>query len=159
MTKHIAGLLLAATALTGCGQPAALTQMATARGALANAQAGPAIVESDLGRSCAELTTMAGTLYARHSQIVDEANRKQTQSRIVGGLVSTGIGILGGNAMLGAGSIDGMRAAQGATVAAQTLSDGALLSANPTSLKDINDVTAITNRTAQIERAKLQKGC
>lgn len=159
MTKYIAGLLLAATALTGCGQPAALTQMATARAALGNAQAGPAIVDTDLARSCAELTTMAGTLYARHEEIVTEANRKQSQNRVMGGLVSTGLSIIGGNAMLNAGSLSGMRAAQGATVAAQTLSDGALLSANPTSLKDINDVTAITNRTAQIERAKIQKGC
>ena len=159
MTHKIVKPLIAVAMLSACGAPAAMTQLGTARGALANAKAGPAIVETDLSKSCAELTTMASTLYTRHEEIVSAANARQTRNSLVGGLVSTGIGIVGGNAMLGAGSLSGMRVAQGATVAAQTLSDGALLSGNPTSLKEINDVTTITARTAQIERAKLQKGC
>jgi len=159
MTRHIVSLSFALAVLSACGGPGGITQIGTARGALANAQAGPAIVESDLSRSCGELTSMANTLYERHNEIVTEANRKQRNASLMGGLVSTGIGIVGGNAMLGAGSLSGMRAAQGATIAAQTMSDGALLSGNTTSLKEINDVTIITSRTAQLERAKLQKGC
>ena len=145
--------------LAGCMGSSTATSLATARAGLTNAQAGPAIVEADLGRSCPELTSMASALYARHEQIVREANASQARSNMLGGLATAGIGILGGNALMNAGSVDAMRGVQAATALSQTAADAAIMNANPTSLKDITDVTTIANRAAQIERAKLQKGC
>jgi len=102
---------------------------------------------------------MAGSLYARHEEIVKAANAQQAKSSMVGGLLSAGIGIVGGSAMLNSGSVNAMRGVQTATALSQTAADAAVMNANPTSLKDITDVTTIANRAAQIERAKLQKGC
>lgn len=146
-------------ALSGCMGSGTATSLATARAGLANAQAGPEIIEEDLSRSCSELTSMASALYARHEEIVRQANASQARSNILGGIASAGIGIIGGNALVNAGSIDAMRGVQAATALSQTAADAAIMNANPTSLQDITNVTTIANRAAQIERAKLQKGC
>lgn len=151
--------LTATLVLSGCLGNGTATQLATSKAALSNAQVGPPIVESDLSRSCVELTSMASALYVRHEQIVKTANAKQAKTNMLGGLASAGIGILGGNALMNAGSVDAMRGVQAATALSQTAADAALMNANPTSLKDITDVTTIANRAAQIERARLQKQC
>lgn len=157
--KPLACAAASALVLANCMGTGTATSFATAQAGLANAQAGPAIIEADLSRSCSELTSMASALYARHEAIVKEANAKQARSNMLGGLASAGLGILGTSALTNAGSINAMRGVAAATSVAQTASDAAILNANPTSLKDVTDVTTIANRAAQIERVRMQKGC
>lgn len=141
----------------GLGAPGFTSAMAQTAGISAAVQ-DTSVLTADLDRSCAELDQMSANLYARAETIQNEARAQERQNAFLGGIANAAIGIVGSRGMFGAGSIEGIEAAQTATHLAQTATSAALTD-DSGSLEQITSTSAIVQRVRQVEAAKLQNGC
>lgn len=154
----IAGVaLMSLTACMGGGNASMATVMGQTAAFSAAVQPGQ-VLASDIGKSCSDLNQTAANLYARAEQIEQQSRAQDRQNALFSGLANAAIGIVGSRGMFGAGSIQGIEAAQTATQLAQNATSAALTD-DSGQLEQVTSVSAIAQRVRQVEAAKVQKGC
>ncbi|WP_299288998.1 hypothetical protein [uncultured Tateyamaria sp.] len=115
--------------------------------------------EADLSLSCASIAGELNSIYARLSEI-DQAQRAvQRKRNIQKGMINTGISILGAGAIANAGSVNGIRNTSTAVGAAGMAANGVRANGSPEDGRALNEALALQERAANLERAKVGKGC
>lgn len=146
---------LSLSACVGGGTSQAIVANSAFGGALAAAQT--PVSETDLARSCSDINAELRNIYARVEQVNAEEEKRQRRAGLTNGLLNTGITILGGSAIAGAGSAGAIRNAGVATDVARGAANAS--SATGPDLQTVNSQSALAGRAAQLERTKAQKGC
>ena len=154
MRNKIAGLMM--VGLMGCVPAGGTTGFTTAMagmGGMMRATEPPS--KADYALSCKDVNGRLANLYARYEEIAAVERAKEQQAAIVDGA----LGILGTGMMGNAGSISAIRNTQTVMAVGQGLGALQAAEASKGQLKTINDTSLIAQRTAQLERVKVDKGC
>ena len=154
MKMRISGLML--IGLMGCVPTGGTTGFATAMagmGGMMRATEPPS--KADYALSCKEVNGRLSNLYARYEEIAAVERAKEQKAAIVEGA----LGVLGTGMLGNAGSISAIRNTQTVMAVGQGLGALQAAEANKGQLKTINDTSLIAQRTAQLERVKVDKGC
>ncbi|WP_299155030.1 TrbI/VirB10 family protein [uncultured Tateyamaria sp.] len=95
-----------------------------------------------------------------HGVEIDQAQRAvQRKRNIQNGMINTGISILGAGAIANAGSVNGIRNASTAVGAAGMAANGVRANGSREDGRALNEALALQERAANLERAKVGKGC
>ncbi|MDH2328321.1 hypothetical protein QCN27_15755 [Cereibacter sp. SYSU M97828] len=152
----------AALALAGCmGNGGTATQMVSAtQGMRGLMQSTEPPTQADYALSCAAVNSRLSNLYARYAEVEAEQRGRQRQQAMVGGLLDVGTTLIGGRAIMGAGSATGIQnTAMAVNYGRSALGGLAQAETSTQQLKDVNDAMLIAQRAAQLEKVKFEKGC
>jgi len=154
MKLKIAGLMM--IGLMGCVPGGGTTGFTTAMAGMGGTmRATEPPSKADYALSCKEVNGRLSNLYARYEKIAAVERAKEQQAALVDGA----LGILGTGMLGNAGSVSAIRNTQAVVAVGQGLSALQAAEASKGQLKTINDSALIAQRTAQLERVKMEKGC
>ncbi len=157
----ITGWALALATLSACmggsSQTASLATSQSAMSAVMRAgQTQPS--EKDMAMSCKAIDAELTGLYAQFEEINKAERARERKAGLTSGLLSAGISFAGISALGNAGSVQAMQNIGTATSVASTAASASQGAGGPNA-QTLNKATAIQERSAVLERAKLAKGC
>ncbi|WP_171182272.1 hypothetical protein [Ruegeria sp. HKCCD8929] len=114
--------------------------------------------EKELAMNCAQIEAELARHYARMEEINRAERARERQTNLTGGLVDAGLSVLGAGAIANAGSAQGIRNVGTATNLVGTAAQSATRGSGPNA-QTYNEALAISERSAVLERVKLDKGC
>lgn len=154
-SKIIISVTALSMTLSACG-PTAQFQKATQSMQSVTAARAP-LSESDLALSCEKIDQDLTKLYARYEELEAAERSRQQKAGLLNGALSVGVGILGGTALASAGSVEAINNVGVATSVAGSAVDA--LTDTGLDQQSLNKTTAVAERTAILERVKIEKGC
>ncbi|WP_299752387.1 hypothetical protein [uncultured Tateyamaria sp.] len=110
--------------------------------------------DATLALSCEELTTRNNNITARLQELEAEQKRTTRTRAITNTVVDVGLGAVMGVGMRG--GLDGMRAASATVQGINTVRSAEQAQG---SLVNVTDTVALAQRSAQLQRAHVEKGC
>jgi hypothetical protein len=144
--------------VTGGGTATDMVTATSGMRGLIQAQEPPS--SEDYALSCGAVNTRISNLYARYAEIEAEQRGRQRQQALVGGIFDVGTTLIGGQAIMGAGSVTGIQnAAMATNYGRAALGNLARTESSTQQLKDVNDAMLIAQRVGQLEKVKFEKGC
>lgn len=146
--KYI-NIVATALMLSGCmqtAQPAAPVSI-PARAAVTSA-------DDTLNLSCGELTNRYTNIGTRIKEIEAEQTRLSRQNAMTDAVLGVGLG-----AMLGVGAQNGLSGIRTASAAVQGIDAVRSAERGQGTLQNVNDSLALMQRSAQLQRAMVEKGC
>lgn len=153
--------LASITLLAGCfGSTSQLSSMTGATSAFAGVVDASATqpTATDLSKSCAALKTDLDVTYARIEEINKAERARETRQNLASGALNTGLSLLGAGAIANAGSAQAISNIGTATSLAGTAANSAVGAGGPDQ-KTINQATALAQKSARLEKARVEKGC
>lgn len=160
--KGILAATCAALTLSGCvSGGGTATDMVTATAGMRGVmQATEPPTKEDFALSCGAVNQRLANLYGRYAELEAEQRARQRQQAMVGGLLDVGTTLIGGSAIMGAGSATGIQnTAMAVNVGRSALGGLANSESSAQQLKEVNSTMLIAQRAGQLEKVKFQKGC
>ena len=142
---------------TGTSQVSSMTSAMSAFGGVANASTARP-TKQDLAKSCSTINAELQGLYAQMEKINAAERSRERQQSLTNGLMNAGLSVVGAGAMMNAGSAQALSNIGAATNVAGTAASSAIGGSGPDQ-QTVNQATAIAQKSARLERAKLEKGC
>ncbi|WP_299969362.1 hypothetical protein [uncultured Roseobacter sp.] len=139
--------------------PAALLAVASLSacmtGTVPVSQAQPSLLQQDdLSLSCGELSARNGRIVARAREIEAESRTRARQDAIANTAVNLGLGVLMGGAARG-----GLTGVQAAGAVSQATTRIRNAEGSQERLQEVTDAMALARRSAELQRAMVEKGC
>ncbi|WP_226554742.1 hypothetical protein [Celeribacter naphthalenivorans] len=158
---QVVKVFIASLTLAGCVAGGTASNMTTSNMAVSGLlQANEPPSKADYALSCQEVHQRVENLYARYSVLEKEQRARQQQASLINGVVGMGTTMVGGNAIMNAGSATAIRnASLAANYGGNALSALASQESSTQQLKDVNDTMLIAKRIGQLEKVKFEKGC
>ena len=132
--------------LVGCAGAPSAPQQSFAQGAPLDA--------NTLALSCSELATRNSRITARLTELKRQSQAQARHAAVTDAVVGIGLG-----AILGAGAQGGISGIRTASTNIQGIEAVRAVERGSESIQSVTDVLALAGRSAQLQRAMIEKGC